>query len=161
IAEQLKAAADRFQDTISKLPKLGPKTVWLHLETSAPQCTPGDAASARPDLIKHARGTVLFDVGGGNDWLQTGEIVQVAANAGRLTGGPAPGAAAPEAAEGTAKGSTPISDPEVQKLVEELTKLDKEAPASEGGPSPAVTKHHLARADVLEKIVGKVKPQER
>jgi hypothetical protein len=161
IAEQLKAAADRFQDTVGKLTKLGPKTTWLHLETAAPQCIPAEQAGGRSDVIRHARGTVLFDIGGGNDWLQTGEIIQVAANSWRLASGPTPGAASPEPAEGTAKGSTPISDPEVQKLVEELTKLDKDAPVGEGGPSPAVTKHHLARADVLEKIVGKVKAQER
>jgi hypothetical protein len=160
IAEQLKAAADRFQDTAAKLTKLGPKTAWLHLETAAPQCVPGDPANGRPDVIRHPRGTVLFDVGGGNDWLQTGEIIQVAANAWRLTGGPAPGAA-PESGETIAKGGTNITDPEVQKLVEELTTLDKGAPASEGGPSALVAKHHLARADVLEKIVGKVKAQER
>jgi hypothetical protein len=160
ITEQLKAAAERFQDTATKLTKLTPKTTWLHLETAAPQCIPGDPAKGRADVIRHPRGTVLFDVGGGNDWLQTGEMIQVAANSWRLTGGPTPGAASPET-DATAKGATPISDPEVQKLVEELTDLDKKVPASDGGPSAAVTKHHLARADVLEKIVGKVKAQER
>jgi thiol-disulfide isomerase/thioredoxin len=156
VREQLKGAADKFQEAAAKLTKLSPKTTWLHLETGAPQCIPADATAGSADVIKHARGTVLFDVGGGNDWLQTGEMYQVSANAWRLAGGPTPGAAPPAS-------ETPgtIDNPEVQKLVEELTALDKSAPASEPGPSEAVARHHLARADVLEKIVGKVKAQER
>src|SRR5262249_22273813 len=105
-----------------------------------------------------ARGTILFDVGGGSDWVQTGEIIQVGVNSWRLVGGPTPGAAPPAATDGTPGA---IENPEVQKLVEELTDLDKTQPPAEAGPSAAVVNHHLARADVLEKIVAKVKPQER
>ncbi len=156
IREQVKTAAEKFQDTVTKLgPKLNPKTSWLHLETAAPQCVPSETGG---EVIRHARGTVLFDVGGGNDWVQTGEMIQVGVNAWRLAGGPTPGAAPPAAADGTPGA---IENPEVQKLVEELTKLDKEIPPSENGPSAASVRHHLARADLLEKIVAKVKPQER
>src|SRR5262249_28760449 len=48
--------------------------------------------------------------------------------------------------------------PQVQKLVEELTKHDKKTPPSSG---PEAVKHHLDRADILEKIVAAVKAQER
>jgi hypothetical protein len=153
IREQIKGAADRFQETITKLgPNLGPKTAWLHLETAAPQCLTAEQTGAAADIIKHARGTVLFDIGGGNDWVQTGEMIQVAANSWRLTGGPAAGAAPPDGNKG-------IDDPEVAKLVQELGDLDKHPP--EPGDNAALVKHHLKRADLLEKIVAKVKPQER
>jgi hypothetical protein len=155
IREQLKGAADKFQETITKLgPNLGPKTAWLHLETAAPQCLTAQQTGAPADIIRHARGTVLFDIGGGNDWLQTGEMIQVAPNSWRLTGGPTAGAAPPDSGKG-------IEDPEIAKLVQDLGKYDKDAPTNEPSPSPAVAKHHLGRADLLEKIVAKVKPQDR
>ncbi len=160
IREQLKAAPEKFQDAITKLgAKLGPKTNWLHLETAAPQCISAEQAGSPADIIHHVRGTVLFDVGGGNDWLQTGEMIQVAANCWKLAGGPTPGAAPPDTPDG--KGGSAIGDPEVQKMVEALSALDKGAPAPEAGPSAKITQHHLARADLLEQIVRKVKPQDR
>jgi thiol-disulfide isomerase/thioredoxin len=159
IRQQLKAANEKFQDVIAKLgAKLSPKTTWLHLETAAPQCLPAGEKGPSADVLRHSRGTILFDVGGGNEWVQTGELIQVAANCWRLTGGPTPGAAPPDAGDG--RGPT-IEDPEVRKLVEALSELDKKAPASEGGPSAALTQHHLARADLLEKIVNKVKAEQR
>jgi hypothetical protein len=153
IRDQLKGAADKFQETIAKLgPNLSPKSAWLHLETAAPQCLTAEQTGAAADIIKHARGTVLFDIGGGNDWLQTGEMIQVAANSWRLTGGPAAGAAPPDGNKG-------IDDPEVAKLVKELGELDMEK--YDPSDSAAVVRHHLKRADLLEKIIARVKPQER
>jgi glutathione peroxidase-family protein len=157
IREQVKAAPEKFQDAIVKLTKLSPKANWIHLETSAPQCATPDAPGGA-EVIKHARGTILFDVGGANDWIQTGEMVQVGVNSWRLVSGPVPGSAPPESFSG---GTGVVSDPEVQKLVEKLTKLDQQAPANSPGPSAEVMRHYLARADVLEAIVAKVKPQER
>jgi hypothetical protein len=158
IREQLKAAPEKFQDVIAKLgAKLGPKTTWLHLETAPPQCLPAEQTGAAADVFRHARGTVLFDVGGGNEWVQTGEMIQVAPNCWRLTGGPTPGAAPPDAAEGKDR----IDNPEVQKLVVELGKLQQGAPAAGSGPSAELTRHHLACADLIEKIVAQVKPQDR
>ncbi len=157
VREQVKTAQEKFQDTVVKLTKLSPKANWIHLETSAPQCVPSDAAGGA-EVIKHARGTILYDVAGSNDWIQTGEIIQVGVNSWRLAGGPTPGSAPPVGSDGS---STEIQNPKVQKLVEELTKLDKEQPPAEPGPSVAVMRHHLARADLLEKIVAEVKAQER
>ncbi len=49
--------------------------------------SPGDGGAAcasrrkaqhgRAEVIKHARGTLLYDNGGGSDWIQTGEMYQV------------------------------------------------------------------------------------
>lgn len=151
LREQVKNATDRFQDAITKLgSKLGPKTAWLHLETGAPQCVPNEGG----DLIRHARGTVLFDIGGGSDWLQTGELYQVGANSWRLAGGPTPGAAPPED-----KGPGGIADPEVAKLIEKLGTVKE--PQGEAPNSPAMVKYHLARADLIQDIVAKVKDNER
>jgi thiol-disulfide isomerase/thioredoxin len=85
-------------------------------------------------------------------------------NVWRLVSAPVPGASAPETTGG--KGGpldTSLDEsPELQKLIAELTKLDKAAPASgSGGVNAAQAQHHLKRADVLEKIVAKVKPAQR
>jgi thiol-disulfide isomerase/thioredoxin len=161
IREQLKAAPEKFQDTASKLNKLSPKAVWIHLETVAPQCIAPEGSSGRADVIKHARGTLLYDNGGASDWIQTGEIYQIG-GAWRLVSAPVPGASAPESANGKG-GSVNLDDnPELQKLISELTELDKTLPPTGvSGTSPALAQHHLRRADILERIVAKVKPADR
>jgi hypothetical protein len=155
VRDGVKNAPARFQDASAKLTKLGPKTVWLHLETAAPQCLPADPAGGRADIVRHARGTVLVDVGNGNEWIQTGEMIKVG-DAWRLTGGPTAGPN--DVSVGV--GDVP-ADPAVQKLIDELAALDKQATPSTGGPDAAAAAHHLKRADLLEKIQAAVKETER
>jgi thiol-disulfide isomerase/thioredoxin len=161
IREQLKAAPEKFQETVGKLTKLSAKTTWIHLETVAPQCVSSDGGAGQTGVIKHPRGTLLYDSGSGSDWIQTGEMYQVG-NGWRLVSAPTPGAAAPEAPSGKGSQISDLNDnPELQKLIAELTELDKAVPASATGTNPALAQHHLKRADVLERIVQKVKPTER
>jgi thiol-disulfide isomerase/thioredoxin len=161
IREQLKAAPDKFQETVSKLTKLNSKATWIHLETVAPQCVAPEGSAGRAEVIKHTRGTLLYDNGGASDWIQTGEMYQVG-NAWRLVSAPTPGASAPETPAGKG-GSLDLADnPELQKLIAELTELDKKVPPAGGsGASPELAQHHLKRADILERIVGKVKAADR
>jgi hypothetical protein len=175
LRELRKGAAAKFQDTAGKLTGLGPKANWIHLETQAPQCVPADQSGARYDLVKHAGGTILYEVGGKNDWIQTGEIIHVG-SAWRLTDAPTPGATVVADAAGpagsakdpevmklidrlTALAAGSAKDPEVMKLIDRLTALDKEVPAASDGA--ALATHHLRRADLLEELVAKVKPEER
>jgi thiol-disulfide isomerase/thioredoxin len=161
IREQLKAAPDKFQDTVAKATKVSAKSTFIHLETMAPQCLPAEQTGSHYDIVKHARGTILYDTGAGNsDWLQTGEMIQVG-TAWKLVSAPVPGANSPEPTAGSKGISNLDENPELQKLIEKLTELDKQAPQSNGGPSAAVAQHHMQRADVLEQIVAKVKPAER
>ncbi len=160
IREQLKAAPEKFQETWSKLSKLSNKATWIHLETVAPQCVAPEGSAGRAEVIKHARGTLLYDNGGASDWIQTGEMYQVG-NAWRIVSAPIPGASAPESPSGKG-GSLDLADnPELQKFIAELTELDKLVPPASGGANPALAQHHLKRADVLEQIVGKVKATDR
>jgi hypothetical protein len=161
IREQLKAAPERFQDSVSKLTKLNSKATWIHLETVAPQVVAPEGSSGRAEVIKHSRGTLLYDNGGSSDWIQTGEMYQVGTTW-RLVSAPTPGASAPETS-GSKGGSVNLDDnPELQKIIAELTDLDKQVPpAGASGTSPALAQHHLRRADILERIVAKVKPADR
>lgn len=163
IRESVSRAESRFTEVCNKMSSLGPKANWIHLETGAPQCIPGDRVGSRYDIIRHPRGTVLFEVGGKNDWVQTGEMIQVGL-AWRVTDAPTPGAATVDA-DPMVKGKTPglalDGNPELAKMIEELTALDKAyAGGGEGGPA-AAARHHLRRADLLERIAGKVKAEDR
>ncbi len=160
IREQLKAAPEKFQETWSKLSKLSNKATWIHLETVAPQCVAPEGSAGRAEVIKHARGTLLYDNGGTSDWIQTGEMYQIG-SAWRIVSAPVPGASAPETPSGKGSSLDLDNNPELQKLIAELTELDKQVPPANGGANPALAQHHLRRADVLEQIVGKVKATDR
>jgi hypothetical protein len=155
LRELRKGAAAKFQDTATKLSTLGPKANWIHLETQAPQCLPADQIGARYDLVRHASGTILYELNGKNDWVQTGELIQVGA-AWRVTDAPVPGATVVADNAGPASSA---KDPEVMKLIDELTALDKDAPPASA--KSELVRHHLRRADILERLIGKVRPEER
>jgi hypothetical protein len=154
-AERRKGAKEKFEAAIAKLTKLTAKAQWMHVELPAPEATPADQAGAKVDLVRYTRGTVLFEAGGTSEWFQVGQMIQVGA-AWKITDAPAAGATTVEESKDGSK--TMDLDPAVQKLVEALTDLDKKMPATTG---PAAVKHHLDRADLLEKIVAAVKAQER
>ena len=157
-AEKVSGAAARFSQAAGKLPAgaIG----WLHLELGVPQCLPADQIGSRYDLIRHRRGTVLLDLAGKTEWLQTGELVQVGA-AWRVVEGPSLGALTEEDTATTA-GTRPLGkldfdkDPDLRKMVEDLGALDRQI--AQGSPTP---KQHMGRADLLAKIAGKLKPEDR
>ncbi len=159
ILDQIKTARAKFEETAAKL-KLGPKTTWIHLETVAPQCVTSEGA--RGEVLRHARATLLYDNGSGSDWIQTGAMYQIG-NAWRMVEAPTPGASAPESSGSKNGGQLNLEEnPELQKLIAELTDLDKQVPTStSSGSSPALAQHHLKRADILERIVAKVKEADR
>ncbi|MFO0879701.1 MAG: thioredoxin-like domain-containing protein [Gemmataceae bacterium] len=154
IQARRKGVKAKFEATIAKLPKLTEKANWLHLETAPPECLPADQTGARADILRHRRGTVLFESGGSSEWFQLGPMIQVGASW-RLLDAPTPGTG-PASEE--KPGTMGLDDPKLQKLVEELTALDK---ANVGSNGATAVKHHLGRADILEKIIAVVKPADR
>ncbi|HXG11361.1 MAG TPA: thioredoxin-like domain-containing protein [Gemmataceae bacterium] len=154
-----KQAAAKFQNTLMKLSNLSEKTHWLQLQAAAPQCLPADQTGAKQDLIRYPRATLLCETGDKSDWLQIGEMIQVGL-AWRIIDAPIPGADEPDVRTGPPGGT---DDPELQKLFTELNKLDQEAPRGPEtpGPSPEMVRYNLRRADLLEKVIARVKPEER
>jgi thiol-disulfide isomerase/thioredoxin len=165
IRELRKGAAAKFQATAAKLAGLTDKTHWLHLETLTPQCQPADLTGARADYVKYPNATVLCETAGKNEWLQTGEIVRVAADAWRVIDAPSPGLAetVDDGGAGGVAAGTKIVDKDLQALLEQLKGLDDKAPhgGDSSGPNPVLASYHLQRADLLERIVAKAKPEER
>jgi len=163
VREQILAAPAKFKATLTKLPTLDDKTTWLHVEMATPQCLPADQTGSKNDIFRHSKGTVLYEAAGKTDWLQTGEMFLVN-GAWKLADGPIPGAISED--EGSTRpGSNKIDlekDPELKKLVDDLATIDASAESNiTGGASATLAKHHLRRADHLEKILAKVKPEER
>jgi peroxiredoxin len=140
------AAAAKFADTVKKL-GLTDKSRWLHLETEAPHLVPTEGGR---DIVLHARGTIVIETAGKNDWIQTGEIVQVGA-AWRIIQAPTPGAV-----DGPA-GAPGGDNPELQKLLASLGQLDAEF-GKKGDAKPAdIVKYNLDRSDLIEQIIAQVK----
>jgi hypothetical protein len=164
IRESLKAAPAKFQETLARMTKLTPKSNWIHVELGAPQCQPSDQTGARADVLKYTHGTILYEVAGGNDWLQTGEMIQVGA-AWRLVGAPVPGPASTEdgsSGDGARPMGSKIDSPELKRLIDELTAMEQRAPqgSPDPGPDANLAQYHLARADKLEKILAQFKATE-
>jgi thiol-disulfide isomerase/thioredoxin len=159
VRQQVKDVPAKFEETVKKLgDKIGPKATWVHLETAAPQCQSSDATGGRYDIVRHTRGTILYEHSGNSGWIQTGEMIQAGATW-RLTSAPVPGAFGDEPDK---KGGPDVSEnPKLMKAVEELTAHDRMAPPANSGPDPRVVEHHLKRADILERIIADAKPEER
>jgi hypothetical protein len=104
------------------------------------------------DLIKYQRSTILYENAGKHDWLQTGEMIQVGL-AWRLVDAPAPGI--PPEGAGTGDATATTMDPTLQPLVDELRKLDNEAPKSSENAA-AVVQYNIRRANQLEKVIAKI-----
>lgn len=155
IQDARRQGASKFQQMAAKL-ALNEKTQWLRLETSPPQCLLAETLGTRQDVLKYTNATILYEHSGKHDFLQLGEMMQVGA-AWRLIESPGEGGSA-----GTSSNSVAQADPEVQKLLDQLREMDKKPmPASVPGANDALAKFNLQRADLIEVIVSKVKPDDR
>jgi hypothetical protein len=158
IRESVKGVPAKFGEVVAKLNgKIGPKATWIHVELATPQCVPADMAGTRVDVVRHLRGTILYEFNGTSGWLQTGEIIQVG-SAWKLTGAPAIGPAEERRPE---DGPSLADNPKLMEKIKELEAHDKTAPAGSGDMDTRVAEHHLKRADILEAIIADVKPEER
>jgi hypothetical protein len=155
ISELEKQASARFQATLSRLTTITDKTHWLHLETTAPNCLPADTTGTKQDLIKYARAAVLCETEGKNEWIQIGELIKVGL-AWRIIDAPTIGDSTADVA------AAPTVDPALQGLLDQLRDLDQKAPKGDGTTGAAdLATYNLTRANLLEQIRDKVKPDER
>jgi len=162
IKNKLQGAASTFQTSSATMAKVSDKARWVHLETGAPECIPADALGSKADLIHHKHATILYSDGDKiNDFLQTGEMIQVG-RAWRLIEAPIPGGVSQTAIGNSSGGSTggtiEITD-KIKDLVELLKPIDEKY---KNATTPAaVTEYNLARAVVLEKIASVLRGKER
>jgi hypothetical protein len=145
IAKAQQTAAQKFQQTLTKMPVLA-KATFVRAE-GVPGCWPADVTGASQDIIKFASRAILFETAAKkHEWLQTGDIVQVGA-VWRLLDVP-----------GAADETGPDTNPELQKLLTELAELDKQMPAHGGAtPNEGVASYNERRAGIIERIVPHIK----
>src|SRR5207245_1055396 len=132
---------------------LGQRSKWARSGALMPRCDPAGTGGLTEELIESPKAAVLYENSGKRGWLQLGDLIRVGL-AWRIID--APSFSAPGGVESPASG-----DPETQKLMEELGKLDGNPPRDQPGPNAEVVRYNLARADILQRIVAKAKPEER
>jgi hypothetical protein len=166
IQAKLAGATAQFQKTCQALAKLPADTLWVHLETKAPQTTPADTLGAKADLVRYRHAAILYQEGDGrtakHNWIQTGEVIQIG-RAWKLIQGPVPGVQQPDQQEvrGPSDGPGTIPIPAgAEKLIEELNKHDQAGPTEAG--RQGIIKFNLARGEIIQKIAGLyTKPEDR
>jgi hypothetical protein len=156
IRKRLQQAQAKFEDTATKLAAFG-GTQPVQVEAAVPQCVPADAAGTTRDLFQLPSRGVLFEYGPEKEkkqeWVQTGELIQVGM-AWRLTEAPYLGNVV-SGTGATTENVVVTNNPEVQKLMERLSDLDKTVPQfpDTPQPSPEVVRYSLQRAEILEQLV--------
>jgi hypothetical protein len=151
-------APTKFQATVAKIMAGDPQLKWERLESSGPQCIPAEQAGTTHDILKYTKAMVLYENAGKHDWISIGELIQVG-SAWRLADAPVP-SNSPDAGNEPA----PTSDPALLAQLDELRKLDATAPRTSDsafGQNPAVVTYNSGRADIIEKLIAKVKPEDR
>jgi hypothetical protein len=147
-------AQTKFLTAIAKL-NLTPQTHWERLEAPSPQCIPGDQIGLKRDLIKNHRCTILYENNGKHDWLQTGEMIQTGL-AWRLVDAPTPG----PAVEGNNSTDPTSTDPVILAILDDLKKLDADAPKGDIPDNSALYQYNMKRADLLKKALPKITKNE-
>ncbi len=170
VAKQLLGAVDspaakmRKITGISKV--LNSRTKWMRFDSASPGVIPQDEGKASADLIVYENAMGIVDNNQRAGLIQLGEMVRVG-DAWKLTQIPQPleGENPQVAATGIliqpASGiSAPVSagvpsdiSPEARKLLEQLQKLDSDAPSPAAGPK-ALADYNRKRADLLEELAG-------
>jgi tetratricopeptide (TPR) repeat protein len=151
IRQKLKQAPARFAEMAAKLAAYG-NVSFVQVDGGVPHCIPADENGTERDLFWQPSRGVLFEYGADKDkkqeWMQTGRLLQVGMSW-RLTEAPYIGAVM-----GNEVG--PTGNPELEKLMEQLSDLDKNTPPmpTQSGPSPAVMRYNLGRADIVERIAA-------
>jgi hypothetical protein len=157
IREKRKSLRAKFDEAISKLPKLNDKSTWGHLEAGTPKATPAEAAGTNVDVVKYTRATILVESGGSSEWIQIAPLYQVG-GAWRMVDAPTVGPLVEETGGGPDNKVDISQNPKAEKLIKDLTELDTKSSSLTGA---AAVKYNLKRADILEEIIAIVKPEQR
>jgi thiol-disulfide isomerase/thioredoxin len=144
------AAMSKFQQMLAKQANLL-RASFLRVESAAPGCWLAEGVGTPKDVIKFASRSVLYESADKkHDWFQTGEIIQVG-HAWRLV----------DVAAETDAGNMPINNPQLNKLLADLSDLEKKITDASGPnlaqPNLVVAALYEQRAVMTEQIVAVVK----
>jgi thiol-disulfide isomerase/thioredoxin len=174
LQESVKAPAEQLQKVRTGSKVIAPGAKWMRFDTSMlmPGVIPEESGKAGQDLHVYENVMALVDTAGQTGFVLVGEIVRVGDNW-KLTRIPLPiegdtaqipgGEGILMQPEQMGLDAMPAGDlpPEVRKLLEELSALDKDAP-DPSSPAKEVSEYHVSRARLLGELAKVAKtPEER
>ena len=160
-----------MQGVLSQSKTIGPGTKWVRFDSSMlmPNIIPRESGKSDRDLHVYENVMAIVDNGGQTGFVQIGELVQVG-DVWKLTGVPRPidgenlqvvagGMLMQPSAASLSEGAMELS-PEVQRLIEQLQKLDEGAPKP-GAAKTETTRYNVARAKLLAQLADVADGDER
>lgn len=169
IRKTLQGALAKFEKTVKEAHGID-QAHFVRVESGVPQCVPAEEFGGEQDLIHFTTRPILYEIVDRkgekkHDWLHTGEMVQVGLNW-RLIDAPT---TQPDVFAGTFHSSDPKApaashSAQLQKLLEILSNLDKNAPVvAPGVVSKPVQDYNVQRVQVIQQILvqPEIKGEER
>ncbi|MDZ4688143.1 MAG: redoxin domain-containing protein [Planctomycetaceae bacterium] len=158
ILESTSDISGRMKGVLAKSKVVTPKTKWIRFDVQMPGVIPADDGKAAEDLHVYENAMVMVEPGPG--MVQIGEMVRVG-DVWKLTQVPMPiesnstqtiagGFLMQPILADSASNDIPNVSPEMQKLVEDLQKLDQNQPQSK----EALATYNARRADLLLKLMS-------
>lgn len=163
LLEQVARPDGRLQEVLSRSRTIGAGTTWMRFDSAGPGVIPADGGKAANDLFVYENAMAIVETAGKPGLIQLGEMVRVG-NVWKLTQIPQPlegerieitvgGQLMQPEIVAAVPGAIPGRiTPELQKLLEELQKLDQGAPTATAGAA-ALARYNERRANILAEIV--------
>ncbi len=153
--------AAKLAQVASQSKVLQPQTKWMRFDGSLPSCVPADQVGSKADLMVYDNVMAIVDVGGQAGLIQIGELIRIG-DVWKLTRVPQPiegespqivasALLVPTFDNSATQAPSTIENPEMQKLVEDLQKIDQQAPAPTATKAQQVA-FHRRRTDLLNQL---------
>ncbi len=166
LLESVSDPAKKMEQIATKSKMFGARTVWMRFDNSTPCIIPADEGKAKSDLYLYENAMAIIESDGKPGLVQIGEMVRVGdvwkltqipqpieGNSAQVTVGGVLLQPSASATATVAASDTPGVSPEMQKLLEKLQELDKNAPDPTAGAS-SIAKYNAQRADLMEQLVA-------
>ena len=169
LSAKITAAARQFADAAAKQKLVGAKSEWVHFGASRPGVVPAGTDGASKDIVVYDNVTAVVETDGKHGQLVIGTLVKVGDTwrifdlpknlSGDQTASASVGyffqASFSNRPDVEAPAPTSTVSPEMQRLIVDLEKLDKQI-ASAKNPSEQA-RLHATRSDLAEKIIQATK----
>ncbi|HUQ69146.1 MAG TPA: redoxin domain-containing protein [Planctomycetaceae bacterium] len=161
ILESTSDVSGRMKAVLAKSKVVTPKTKWIRFDVQMPGVIPADDGKATEDLHVYENAMVMVEPG--PSMVQIGEMVRVG-DVWKLTQVPMPiegtettiasGFLMQPVVTNAGSGDIEAPSPAMQKLIEDLQKLDQNQPQLGAASKDALATYNARRADLLLKLMS-------
>jgi thiol-disulfide isomerase/thioredoxin len=164
LLKSVAAAPQEMRDILGRTKIIAAGTQWQRFDSSMlmPNIVPRESGKSERDLVVYENVMAMVKTGTQDGFVQIGELIQVG-DVWKLTAVPRPlegdnsqvvagGLLMQPSVASAAEGTVQLS-PEVQKLIEQLQKLDEAAPGPNSKKEDAV-RYNVARAQLLAQLAN-------